>query len=84
MRMAALLGRLRGNRKEVTRLGSKGSGIQAKLETWEGSVESRLEANGDFTIRIGDKGHPGLTVLRGNVNDRPLTWDAIWSNNQKR
>lgn len=80
--MAALFGRLKGNRGEVTRLGSGNSGITARLETWEGSVEIFLEADGHFSVRIGDKGHPGLTVMQGNINDRPITWDAIWSDQQ--
>ena len=44
--MAALYGKLQGSRGEVTRLGSKSSGIRSKLETWEGSVTTVLEANG--------------------------------------
>lgn len=70
--MAALYGRLQGNRGEATRVGH--SSIKAKLETWDGSIEVELEKDGTFTVRIGDKSYPKMEVATGNVNNR--TWDS--------
>lgn len=48
--MAALFGRLNGNRGEVTRLGSKDSGIKCTLQTWKGKVVLCLEADGTWNL----------------------------------
>jgi hypothetical protein len=68
--MAALYGRMSGARGEVTRTGTPGSGIQAKLETWEGSVKVELQADGSFEVWMGDKSNPRIMVAQGNVNTR--------------
>jgi hypothetical protein len=68
--MAALYGRMNGSRGEVTRCGTKASGIQAKLETWEGSVRVTLDADGTFEVWMGDKSSPRVLVAQGNVNTR--------------
>lgn len=67
--MAALYGRMQGNRGEVTRMGSANSGIESTLETWDGQVRTELEADGSFVVRIGQKRGSGTVVLRGNVNN---------------
>lgn len=72
--MAALYGRLQGNRGEATRTGSKDSGITSQLETWEGSVRTELSADGEFRVYMGDKHFPHTLVVEGNVNDRTLSW----------
>lgn len=68
--MAALYGRLRGNRGEVTRMGSANSGIKSKLETWSGNVTTEVEANGDYVVYSSacKSGH-GTPVLRGNFEE---------------
>jgi hypothetical protein len=73
--MASLYGRLRGNRGEVTRCGSKASGIHAILETWEGAIRVDLEAHGFFRVQIGQKDSPHTKILEGNINDRPQSFD---------
>ena len=72
--MAALFGRLKGNRGEVTRLGSKASGIDSTLQTWEGKVTTRLEADGSFCVIIGQLNGRGYVVAQGNVN-RPCVME---------
>ena len=67
--MAALYGRMTGNRGEVTRMGSKASGIESTLETWQGQVKTVLEANGDFAVYVGPKRSSGTVIVRGNVGD---------------
>jgi hypothetical protein len=69
MNMASLYGKLRGNRGETTRLGSKDSGIHAQLQTWGGAVRVRLEHDGECVVEVG---HPTAgrwrTVWDGNVD----------------
>lgn len=72
--MAALYGRLQGNRGQVTRVGSANSGIESRLETWQGEIRTTLEANGDFAVYIGTKRGHGTPVLRGNVGN-----DGRWA-----
>lgn len=69
--MAALYGRLQGNRGQVTRCGSRI--IDAKLETWNGSIRVALMTNGDFRVSIGDKFSPHTTIATGNVDAREWT-----------
>jgi hypothetical protein len=68
--MAALYGRLQGNRGEATRTGSKDSGIQATLETWEGKVRVDLDADGKFVVSLAEKHGSPVAILQGNVNRR--------------
>lgn len=66
--MAALYGRLKGNRGETTRMGSEKSGISSKLETWTGAVYTELEANGTFRVFVGSKYSRGaVPVFIGKV-----------------
>lgn len=72
--MANLYGRLQGYTNdgrpaagEATRIGH--GSIQSKLETWDGSVRTTLEPNGDFAVLIGPKNGTGMLVMTGNVND---------------
>lgn len=65
--MAALYGRLQGNRGEVTRMGH--ADIESKLETWDGSIRTVLFKDGSFDVYIGDKTHPSTLIASGNVND---------------
>lgn len=74
--MAALYGRLQGNRGQTTRMGSKNSGIWSRLETWEGSIRTELQADGSFEVWIGDKSDPRNMIASGNINDRPISWDV--------
>ena len=67
--MAALRGTLQGNRGTVSRLGSKNSGIESVLNTWDGEIITFLKADGRFRVTILPKnGHLPYT-LKGNVND---------------
>ena len=52
--MAALRGTLTGMRSTISRLGSKGSGIVATLNTWQRRVTLRMDADGSGYIRIED------------------------------
>jgi hypothetical protein len=65
--MAALYGRIQGNRGEATRMGH--DVIYARLETWEGSVAVNLFKDGTFTVHKGSKTNPTIPVAEGNVND---------------
>lgn len=65
--MAALYGRLQGNRGQVTRMGH--ATIESKLETWDGSIKTVLCKDGDFQVYVGDKSYPNRLVISGNVND---------------
>lgn len=67
--MANLLGRLKGNRKEVTRLGHRD--ISATLETWDGQIRVDLKENGDFYVYVEEKGGHGAgrAAAMGNVNE---------------
>lgn len=48
--MSACYGRLTGNRGEVTRTGSQTSGITATVQTWDGAITIRLQADGTYVI----------------------------------
>jgi len=67
--MAALRGILVGNRGSVSRLGSKNSGICSTLNTWDGEIFTRLDANGDFIVEVKayDKGK-SWSIFTGNVD----------------
>jgi hypothetical protein len=49
--MAALYGRLQGSRQEDTRTGH--DEIHSRLETWEGSIETQLHAEGNVNDYVG-------------------------------
>jgi hypothetical protein len=68
--MAAFYGRLRGDRGEATRCGSKGSGMTAIAETWQGQARVDLSGPGEYVFVVSDKGSAsnGLSVS-GNVGD---------------
>lgn len=66
--MAALYGRMQGNRGEVTRMGSANSGIESRLETWDGSIKTELTADGNYKVYIGDKHSPSILIATGNVD----------------
>ena len=66
--MAALRGTLTGNRGEVSRLGSKNSGIRSTLNTWNGEVETILEADGKVEIWIKPYEGTHKRMFVANVN----------------
>lgn len=66
--MAALYGRLQGNRGEATRVGTEASGIRSTLETWQGKVVTSLDADGNFTVAVGEKHGVSQVIFEGNVN----------------
>lgn len=66
--MSAVYGRLQGNRGEVTRTGSKHSGIMATLNTYEGKVRLVLEEDGSFVLDIESDGIGFVAYARGNAN----------------
>lgn len=66
--MAALYGRMQGNRGETTRCGSEV--IETKLETWSGAVRVILSRDGSFTVAIGEKYNAREIIATGNVDDR--------------
>jgi hypothetical protein len=52
--MSTFYGSLQGNRGEATRAGSRDSGIRASVQSWHGSVISKLyEEDGQTFARIG-------------------------------
>lgn len=65
--MAALIGFLRGSRGEVSRLGSKSSGISARLQTWYGVVQVDLQVDGTFEIIYGELNGVNRESMRGKV-----------------
>ena len=67
--MAALRGILQGNRGEVSRLGSKNSGIYSTLNTWRGRITTCLSADGFFRVSVSSDYAGGPTKeITGNVN----------------
>lgn len=66
--MAALYGRLQGERGQVTRTAHHN--ITATLETWEGKITVTLQCDGSFTVEVGDKyagGFGMLPVVSGSI-----------------
>ena len=43
--MSHFYGKLQGGRKEVTRTGSKKSGMTSKVASWDGAIEVRVSYN---------------------------------------
>ncbi len=73
--MSALYGSLQGCRNEVTRTGSKNSGIRASVQSWNGSLVSYmdLDDNGKpvITLKTSD-GSSCIgfeTIFRGSLED---------------
>lgn len=64
--MAALYGRLQGSRGEVTRMGTRD--IFSKLETWHGSIQTTLKADGSYYVYIGDKSFPRTLIAEGKID----------------
>jgi hypothetical protein len=64
--MAALYGRLRGERGEVTR--TAGREITATLQTWDGRVSVTLWKDGVFVVEVAPLDGYAEAVCRGNVN----------------
>ena len=50
--MATLMGGLKGNRGEITRLGNKSSGISAWLRTWKTKIYVIMDADDTIRIRV--------------------------------
>jgi hypothetical protein len=68
--MAALYGRMKGNRGEVTRCGTKDSGIHSSLETWTGCIHTVLRGDGSYTVFVSPKyGGPNLLIADGKLDD---------------
>lgn len=70
--MAALIGEIHGNRGPASRLGSKDSGIESRLATWNGSISTFLEADGSFTVHFGPFNGGERQTIRGNVDTGTL------------
>lgn len=68
--MAAVIGYLKGNRGETSRIGSKDSGIRARLETWRGAVTLTLAADGTWQVfeSVHDKHGIGEIAAEGRVD----------------
>lgn len=74
--MAAFYSTIEGNRGPATRCGSKGSGIHAAVQSWQGSVSTTLYTaeDGSTYCRIvagrGSTAYPsGQTVYNGPLAD---------------
>jgi hypothetical protein len=66
--MANLIGYMQGNRGETSRLGS--NEIHSQLETWQGAIHVSLDKDGNYSVRIGEKGYANRLVVEGNVNNK--------------
>ena len=62
--MAVLYGTLKGNRGEVSRCGSKDSGIRAMVKTWNGMAYLYLDADGTLQLDVN-----GMKVWTGNIDE---------------
>lgn len=69
--MAALMGGLHGNRGEVTRLGSKNSGIHAWLKSWKTRVVVFMFT--DDTVRIETYSIDGKTLPKIILNGKEIS-----------
>ena len=68
--MAALMGGVRGNRGEATRLGTDKSGILIYAQTWNSRIRVELRADGGCMIFVDHPQEGGRTVLwQGNLDD---------------
>jgi hypothetical protein len=68
--VAALYGRLQGNRGEATRTGSKASGIRTIAETWKSKVTVELEHDGSCVVYAASKFGSGQVKLwEGNSDE---------------
>lgn len=63
--MAKLIGYLKGNRGEVSRLATKE--IEATLQTWKGRVRLTLWTDGTFNLDYGDIDGSNREKFRGKV-----------------
>jgi hypothetical protein len=61
--MANLIGYVQGDRGRASRLA--GRKIVGRLETWQGSIETTLDADGHFTVAVGPKEGPPDDHRRG-------------------
>jgi hypothetical protein len=67
--MAAVYGRVQGNRSEATRGGSKASGIRTVAETWKSIVNVSLLHDGECRVYATDKhGNNSVTLWEGNTD----------------
>lgn len=72
--MATFYGTLKGNHQVVTRTGSKASGINASVQSWQGSVITRMADAGTGTpfieIEIAEgSASSGQTVFFGTIEE---------------
>lgn len=68
--MAALYGRLQGNRGEATRTGSKASGIRTVAETWGSKVTVHLSHDGSCVVYATPKrGGCEVMLWEGNSDE---------------
>ena len=80
--MSTCYGRLTGNRGSVTRAGSKTSGMTATVQTWDGAVTIRLQADGSYSItEHGASNHAphkfgGKVIAEGALTNSPAAREA--------
>lgn len=73
--MSKLYGSLQGNRGEVTKCGSKNSGMRASVQSWDGSliVYMDLDDNDKPIITLktseGSSGYGNETIFRGSLEE---------------
>lgn len=72
--MSKLYGSLQGNRSEVTKCGSKNSGIRASVQSWDGSLCTFMDLDENDTpiveiqINSGSSCY-GKTYFRGTLEE---------------
>lgn len=72
--MSVFYGTLRGNRNAVTRTGSKNSGVEAAVQSWDGSVITRLDYIDDkLNVRInvakGSSSYSNDCIFSGTIEE---------------
>lgn len=65
---------IQGGRGEATRCGTKKDGIRASVQSWDGSIGTRLEQIGDkvwatITVAHNSTAHPGICIYHGPLED---------------
>ena len=79
--MATFYGTLNGRGKEVTKTGTKDSGISASVQSWHGSVTMELDHDPDgiwLTVFVDDQGssNKGKMVFHGSIYEFKERFDS--------
>lgn len=69
--MAKLYGSLRSNTRKTISTKTGSSWIAASVQSWNGSIITDLDAEGNFEIAIaqGSQSYGGKTIMKGNITE---------------